>query len=236
MGNAFLTVPLTSLFALLILFLMCKLMGNKQISQMSMFDYIIGISIGSIAAEMATELEQPWYPALAMVVFGLFALLVSVLTSKSLWLRRAMTGRPLLLMDSGVIFRDNLKKARFDLSDFLTLCRVQGYFDVSDLQTCILEENGTVSFLPKSDARPLTPRDASVFPQQEHIRHNVILDGVVLPDTLRALGHDERWLLEQLHVLGYHRFSDVMLATLAADGTVKAFPLRAAPQPFRPFD
>ena len=236
MWNDLWTIPLTSLGALLILFLLCKLMGNKQISQLSMFDYIIGISIGSIAAEMATELEAPWRPALAMVVFGLFALLISVLTSKWLWLRRAMTGQPILLMDGGVILRENMKKARFDLSDFLTLCRIQGYFDVSDIQTAIMEENGTVSFLPKADARPLQPRDAAVFPPQEYIRHNVVLDGVALPHTLAALGRDEKWLIEQLHMLGYHRFCDVYLATLAADGTVQAFPMRGATLPFHPFD
>ncbi len=229
-------IPLTSLASLLVLFLLCKLMGNKQISQLSMFDYIVGISIGSIAAEMATELEQPWYSALAMIIFGLFALLVSILTSKWLWLRRAMTGQPILLMDAGVILRENMKKARFDLSDFLTLCRIQGYFDISDIQTAIMEENGTVSFLPKADARPLEPRDAAIFPPQEYLRHNVILDGVVLTRTLSALGRDEKWLIEQLHVLGYHRFRDIYLATLAADGTVKAFPMRDTSIPMRTFD
>lgn len=229
-------VLLTSVLSLVVLFLLCKLMGNKQISQLSMFDYIIGISIGSIAAELATELEAPLYPVLAMVVYGLVAFGVSLLTSKSVAMRKLITGRPLLLMENGVIYRENMKRTRFDLSDFLTLCRVNGYFDLTAIQTAILEENGTVSILPRSDCRPLQPGDVQVYPPEAAMQVNVIMDGVVLTKTLSAMGHDEGWLRKELAQRGYQDTKDVYLATLEKDGTLQAYPMNRTWQPFHPFE
>lgn len=117
---------LTTLLSIAVLFLLEKMMGSKQVSQMTMFDYAIGITIGSIAAELATELEEPARPLTALIVYGVAAVAISVLTSKSLKARAMVTGKPLVLLKDGVIYRDNLKKARLDLSEFLTYCRIGG--------------------------------------------------------------------------------------------------------------
>ena len=134
-----LRVAVTSLISLAALFLLTKLMGNKQVSQMNLFDYIVGITIGSIAAEMATELDTPENSLLAMVIYAVVAVIISLLTNKSLAARRIMTGKPLILMDGGVIYRDNLKKAKMDLGEFLMYCRIGGYFDLSQIQTALLD-------------------------------------------------------------------------------------------------
>lgn len=236
MWTDIITLAITAVISLVVLFALCKLMGNKQISQLSMFDYIVGISIGSIAAEMATELEMPLYPAIAMALYALAAFSISVWTSRSLSARKLFIGRPLLLMDAGVIYRENMKKARFDLSDFLTLCRINGYFNVSELQTAILEENGTVSFLPKSETRPLCPRDMAQYPVQEHLCVNVVLDGVVLVRSLAAMGRDAAWLDAQLQSLGYQSAKEVYLATLDAEGKLSPFPMTKEKRAFSPFD
>ena len=152
-------VALTAVASLTVLFLLTKLIGNKQISQMTMFDYVTGITIGSIAAEMATELETPVRPLVAMLVYGVLTVLIALWTNKSLAARRTFTGKPLLLFDKGVIYRDHLKKARLDLSEFLTLCRIAGYFDLEQIETAVLEHNGIVSFLPKAQYRPAEPND-----------------------------------------------------------------------------
>ena len=147
---------LTTLLSIAVLFLLAKLMGNKQVSQMTMFDYVVGITIGSSAAELATELENPAKPLIAMLLYGVADVLISLLTSKSLKARAVITGKPLVLLENGVIDRENLKKARLDLSEFLTYCRIGGWFDLSQLQTAVLEHNGVVSFLPKEAYRPET--------------------------------------------------------------------------------
>lgn len=226
----------TSVLSVVVLFLLTKLLGNKQISQLSMFDYIIGISIGSIAAQMATDLESPLRSGLAMIVYALIGFLISLMTRKSVAFRKFATGKPFLLMDNGVILRDNLKRARFDISDFQTLCRIAGYFDLSQIQTAILEQNGTVSFLPKEVNRPATPADFALFPAQTRVMSNVILDGHVMRENLKKAGRDEAWLMSQLRLFGYSAYQEIFLAACDEGGALQIYPMRPNGRPWDPFE
>lgn len=170
-----------TLLSFIVLFILTKMIGYRQISQLSLFDYINGITIGSIAAEMATELESnPVFPLTAMVLYGIFTIIVSRLTAKSIKARRFITGEPMILLNNGLIYKKNLVKARMNLNEFLEECRISGYFSVSDLQTAILESNGKISFIPKADKKPLTPEDMNLSPEQEYLNANVILDGHIM--------------------------------------------------------
>lgn len=222
-----LKVAVTSAVSLAVLFALTKLMGNKQVSQLSMFDYIIGISIGSIAAELATELDNPEYCLLAMVIYAVIAYLVSVVTGKSVNARKIIIGRPLILFDNGKLYRKNFRKARIDISDFLTHCRNQGYFDLADVQTAVFEYNGAVSILPAENARPLTPEDMQLSPKQRKIMINVILDGHVNETNLKMTGNNKVWLEKQLHDQGYHSEREVFLGTVdTVDNTLALYPLK----------
>lgn len=220
-----LQVLIMSAVSLAVLFLLTKLMGNKQVSQLSMFDYIIGISIGSIAAEMATELENPENPLAAMIVYGVIAFLVSVISQRSVKVRKVMSGRPLVIMDNGIIYRENLKKARIDLSDFLTQCRTSGYFDLNQIQTAVMEYNGAISFLPVSKYRPATPSDMDIQPEQEYLQITVIMDGHINKSNLKLSGNNEVWLTKQLHLQGYNNPSDVLLALCDNNNKLTVFPM-----------
>lgn len=220
-----LQVLITSAVSLAVLFLLTKLMGNKQVSQLSMFDYIIGISIGSIAAEMATELENPENSLAAMIVYGVIAFLVSVISQRSVKVRKVMSGRPLVIMDNGIIYRENLKKARIDLSDFLTQCRTSGYFDLNQIQTAVMEYNGAISFLPVSKYRPATPSDMDLQPEQEYLQITVIMDGHINKSNLKLSGNNEVWLTKQLHLQGYNNPSDVLLALCDNNNKLTVFPM-----------
>ena len=225
-----LRVAVTSLVSLAALFLLTKLMGNKQVSQMNLFDYIIGITIGSIAAEMATELDTPENSLLAMAVYAVAAVCISVLTNKSLAARRVMTGKPLVLMDGGIIYRDNLKKAKMDLGEFLMFCRIGGFFDLNQIQTALLEHNGTVTFLPVEMQRPATPADLSMQPEQTLLQTPVILDGEALPGNLQRVGKDMTWLMRQLREQGYKEPGEVFLAM--ADGNrLTLYPMESKKKP-----
>ena len=121
-------VPL-SLGSVIFLFILTKLMGNKEMSQLSMFDYIIGITIGSIAAEMSTALESDFMqPVIAMAVYAVVSIVISILSYKSLKIRRIISGNSLILLDNGELYRDNLKKAKLDLNEFLMQCRTARIF------------------------------------------------------------------------------------------------------------
>ena len=138
---------LTTVGSFAVLFLSAKLIGHKQIAQLDFFDYITGITIGSIAAEMATELEEPWKPMIAMVLYGGITLALSLISSRFPRSRKYLNGTPTILMDHGKLYYENLKKARLDLSEFLVLCRQQGYFDLTTIQTAIFEYNGKTHWL-----------------------------------------------------------------------------------------
>lgn len=216
-------VILTSLGSLIVLFILTKFMGYRQISQLSMFDYINGITIGSIAAEMATSLENFTKPLTAMIVYTIVVVLTSKINEKSLVLRRFMTGNPIILLDNGQIYFDNLKRARLDLDEFLIRCRNSGYFDISKIQTAILESNGKVSILPISTDRPATPKDLNLTPAQETMVANVIMDGEILKKNLQHTGNDEKWLNSQLQSYGVSNISDVFLATCDANNKLNVY-------------
>lgn len=210
-----------SLFAL---FILTKLMGNKEMSQLSMFDYIIGITIGSIAAEMATALESDFMqPLLAMIIYALTSILISFVSYKSLKVNRFLSGPSLILLDNGELYRKNLKKAKLDLSEFLVQCRTNGYFNLSDIQTAILEPNGKISFLPKAEKRPATPSDFNISPPVDMVVVNVVLDGQVLKENLYHTGNDELWLEKQLVSQGIENIADIYLATCDCNNNLSVF-------------
>ena len=206
-----LQVAITSVVSFLVLFFLAKIMGHRQIAQMSAFDYIIGITIGSIAAEMATELEEPLRPLLAMVIYALLSVLLEVLALKHPRLRKFISGTPTIILDNGKLYRKNMKKAHLDLSEFLLRCRQQGYFDLGAIQTAVYEFDGQLSILPVASRRPATPEDLGVAPEKEQIFTEVIMDGRVLGGNLHRMGVNETWLEKQLQAQGYHSTKEVYL-------------------------
>ena len=230
-------VAVLSVVSLAVLMLLTKLMGNKQVSQLSIFDYIIGISIGSIAAELATDLENPMRSFLAMIIYGLIAYLVSLVTGRSIKARKVIIGRPLILYDNGKLYRKNFSKARIDISDFLMQCRNKGYFDLSEIQTAVFEYNGGVSILPAEGTRPLTPSDVKLDPTQKRVLINVILDGHINPENLKMTGNNDVWLEKQLHGQGFHSAEEIFLGTVdTTDNTLSLYPIDTGENRSDPFE
>ncbi len=217
-----LLIVATSIGSVLMLFVLTKLMGNKQMSQLSMFDYIIGITIGSIAAEMATNLEEFQEPLTAMIIYAALSILISYANYKSIVLRRFLTGKSLVLFEDGKLYEGNLKKARLDINEFLMLCRTQGYFNIANLQTAILEPNGKISFLPLSQYRPATPKDMNLTPPAEKPAINVVIDGNIMQENLMFAGKNGEWLNKQLNIQNA-QLEDIFLATCDQDGQLVVY-------------
>lgn len=218
-----LKVILTSLFSVSALFIITKVMGHKQMAQLDFFDYITGITIGSIAAELATELEQPWKPFIAMVIYGTVSVIISLVINKFPKSRKYLNGTPTIIMDNGKIYRKNMKKAKMDLSEFMVLCRNAGYFNLEDIQTAVFEYNGTLTILPVSAKRPVTPNDMQMTPQQEYICTEVIMDGRILDGNLKKIGLDTIWLNRELEKQGYHSAKDIFLGICDKENRLSLF-------------
>lgn len=221
-----LKVILTSLFSAVTLFIIAKVIGHRQVSQLDFFDYITGITIGSIAAELATELEAPWKPATAMIVFGLVCFILNLIASKFPRTRKYINGTPTILLNNGKLYRKNMKKAKLDLSEFLMMCREQGYFDLNDIQTAIFENNGKLSVLPTSTSRPITPEDMKLNPKPDNISTEIIMDGRILDGNLKRMGLDMTWLNKQLKAQGYRNAKEITLGLCDKDNQLTLFALQ----------
>lgn len=210
-----LDVTVRALSSLVTLFLITKLLGKKQVSQLSLFDYVIGISIGNFAAEMTINLESNELNGIwAVVLFGVFAYLVSVTTMKSIVLRRFFMGVPTVIIQEGKILEKNLKKLRFDINDMLEEIRSNGFFDLSQIESAVMEANGKLSILPKSEYRPLTPKDMNLKVNKEGLCANIIIDSKIMHKNLKSMNKDEKWLKQELKIKGYSDLSKILLATL----------------------
>lgn len=216
-------ITFTSLFSIITLFFLTKITGNRQLSHMTMFDYINSITIGSIAAEFATSLENDFVkPLVAMIIYALADLAISTLTNKSLMLRKFFAGQPIILYEDGKIYKENMKKAKMDVNEFLTQCRVGGYFDLSQLQSATLETNGQISFLPLSESRPITPEDLNMTPTAQRPLVNLIVDGHVMEKNLKFTGNNDVWLKKQMETHNT-KASDVFLATCNAQNELTIY-------------
>lgn len=215
---------LTSLLSIITLMILTKLMGNREMSQLSMFDYINGITIGSIAAELATsEFTDSIKPFVAMIVYATVIILLAIVNEKSIILRRIFNSRTSILYNNGELFSKNLKKAKIDINEFLSQCRINGYFDLSKVQTVILESNGKFSILPLSDERPIIAKDLGIAPAQDTLVANVIIDGKIMKQNLKHTGKNEKWLIDQLKAKNIKDISDVFLATCDLNNKVHVF-------------
>lgn len=221
----FLLVAFWSAASIGVLFLLTKLMGHKQVYQMTVFDYAVGITIGSIAAEMATELETPWKPLLAMTVYGAADYLISVLTSRSRTVRKQLSGTPVVLLNDGKLYRESFCKAKLDLDEFLSACRVQGYFDLREIKTALLEHNGHVSILPYARSRPVTPEDLVMQPSEETLMTPLVMDGEIQWDALTRLGVDEIWLRRALEDTEEKNPQKIFLALCDGEKRLTVYPL-----------
>ena len=222
--NELLRVCLNSLISITVLFILTKLMGKRQISQLSMFDYINGITIGSIGAEFALAEEgKAIYAAAAMTVYALVCILISYSTCKSIALRRLFEGRSLTLIKNGEFYEKNFKRTKLDINEFLSNMRTEGYYDVSKIELAVLEANGKISFLPKAQYRPLTPDDQNIKVSEEGIVYNIIIDGKLIEKNLKYAGKNLEWLVKELKKQGEEDINKIFLATCDMYGKLSVF-------------
>lgn len=216
-------IILSSVVSIIYLFLLTKLMGYRQLSELSMFDYIIGISIGSIAAEMSTNLESNFfYPLIAMSIYAIISIFLSFVSEKSYSARMVINGRPVFLIEEGRILDKNLRKSKIDISEFVTQCRINGYFDLSKIRYAILEGNGKISFMPYTEARALEVGDVTKEPSKEEVPINIVIDGKIIDRNLKAMGKNEKWLMKQLSENNVE-LHEVILATVDKQDECKIF-------------
>jgi uncharacterized membrane protein YcaP (DUF421 family) len=202
-----------SIFSILILFLIARIMGKKQISQLNYFDYIVGITIGSIAGQYSIDKNLSQLSILiSLGTWGVFPIALSYITLKSIWLRRILEGTSTILIKDGVILEKNLRKERYHINDLLEELRKSGAFNVSEVAYAILETNGQISVLLKSEKHVVTCQDLNISNKPQALSINLIVDEKIMNHHLDYLGLDEKWLLDELGKQNLTSAKNILLA------------------------
>ncbi|WP_045523883.1 DUF421 domain-containing protein [Neobacillus niacini] len=187
---------------LALLFFMTKILGKKQISELSFFEYVSGITIGSIAGEAITGLEKNMFQGMvAVIIFSLATLFADILALKSKSFRDFIEGRGTVLIKDGKVLEENLKKEKYTIDELSALLRQKDIYRVADVEFAVLEPRGTLSALLKKENRPLTPKDLQMKVPAEKEPQTVIMDGSILDEALRSSGKSRGWLETELEKL-----------------------------------
>lgn len=219
----FFYIVLLSVVSIAVLFVITKIMGFRQIGELSFFDYVVGITIGSVAAEMSTNIDIEWWKGItAMVIYGAVGICLSLLSQKSIRARRLISGVPIILIQKGKIIKRNLKKAHIDIDDLLVSARTNGYFNIGDIDYAIMENTGKISFLPVPLKRALNPKDFNFAPEREGLCINVILDGKIMENDLKNANITKKELEKMLKAQN-QKTENILLATIDANKHLTIF-------------
>ena len=211
----FLNICFRTILVLIILFFITKMMGKKQISELNFFDYVVGITIGSIAADISLDIEKNIIAGIAaLFIYGFISYIISFVSIKSILARRFFIGVPTVLVEKGKIIESGLKKSKIDVNDLLMEARENSYFNLDEIDYALMEVNGNISFLPKEKEKPVTKRDMKIKCSDEGLTVNGIIDGMYMVNNMKAINKDKEWLDHELKVNGYDNYDNILLATI----------------------
>ena len=217
--NELTNVILRTLLILIIIFFLFKLMGKKQVSQMSMFDYIVGITIGSVVADISLDINKNITSGIiCLIIYCTTDILISYLSLKSINIRNFFEGKEVPLIINGKINRENMSKNKITINILQTEARLMGYFNLDEINNAILEPSGMISFEPKEKEKPATKKDIGISSNNNGLVYNLIIDGEIVKQNLEHVKKTEKWLKQQLKVYGTS-LENILLLTI--DGKEK---------------
>ena len=201
--NSTVEVALRAFFALIALFIITRLSGKKQLAQLTLFQYIIGITIGDIASFIATDVESNLiHGYTSLLVFALIPFFIDFLSLKSKTIRDLFEGKSTVLIRKGKVLEENMRKEHITIDELLEQLRLKDAFRVADVEFAVLEGNGELSVLKKKEFQTPTAQDLGLTVKPEHDPQTIIMDGNILVTSLEQANLNMRWLNEQLEKAG----------------------------------
>src|SRR5690554_3347301 len=213
------TVIIRAIVAFFLLFIMTRLMGKTQLSQLNFFDYVVGITIGSTASTLATNMDTPAVAGVtSILVWSGLAIAIDRLTLKNIYIRKIIEGEPSVIIKSGKLMEKAMARANYDLAELMVQLRNKNIFNLSEVEEAVLEPDGQLSVLLKSQYQPVTPQDLNLDTQYKGMPQVLVVNGNIARHRLTELNLSEDWLLEQLRNLGINDLAEVMVAQLDTSG------------------
>ena len=213
MHNVYVSILIELAVGFVALFLVTKILGKTQISQLTAFDFISALILGELVGNALYNKDTTFLHVLfAIVIWVSFIYFSEIATQKSMRLRHFFEGEPTILIHKGEILREALKKNYLDLNQLQHLLRTKDVFSIQDVDYAILETDGTINVLKKSSALPPTRQELRLTKKEEEFGIGLILDGVLINKNLKQVHKDTTWLLKQLKARGFHHYSDIFYA------------------------
>jgi uncharacterized membrane protein YcaP (DUF421 family) len=217
--NPFLEILIRGIGAFILILLVTRLVGKTQVGQLTVSDFVNAIVIGSIGAAAVTDLkESGWYYVFGLLLFGLLTIGAEYLAMKYRPARKLLEGEPTVIIHNGKILEDNMRKLVYHVDDLTMQLRDKGVFNIADVEFAVLEPNGKLSVLLKSQKQPLTPQDLQLPTRYQGIPSEMIIDGIVIQQNLKQNNLTEEWLYQELEKQGIKSVQEVMYASLDTEG------------------
>lgn len=223
----FLSVPITyvviirSIIAFFSLIVFVRLIGKQQVAQLTFFDYVVGITIGSIASTISVQVNENTVASLlGMAIWTVLAILLGYLSMHNIWIRKIINGEGTVVIQNGKILEKNLKRIRIPIDELISELRTHSIFNISDVEFAMFEPSGKISIQKKSQLQPLTPSDMNIQTEYDGLPTNLIMDGELLIDALKSLKLSRAWLQHQLKKQNILDISKISLAQLDTKGNL----------------
>ncbi|WP_226579726.1 YetF domain-containing protein [Halobacillus litoralis] len=204
-----------------VLYILARILTKKLISQLTLFDFIAGITLGSMTSTTFLSPDVSLGRGiLALVLFSLLVLLIDMWSLKSVAIRKVFNSKPTLLMDNGRILQNEMKKVRYNVDELIAELRKKGVFYFHEVQTAVLETDGSVSVLRKSESLPLTASDLKIEAKPVYFPQLVVVQGQVDEKKLAECGYSQEWLQAQIKKHGYDEFQELLVVQLNPNGKI----------------
>lgn len=219
--SVYLNVAIRTISAFIVILVVTRLLEKEQLGQLTFYEYITGITIGSLAADMAIySMVSPLLIMMSLLVFSALTWLSGWISLKSRVARKLLEGEPTIVMQNGKIMEENMSRIRYNVDDLLVQLRNKDVFNPADVEFAILEPHGQLSVLLKSSKKPVTREDMQVPTQYEGICSELIMDGEIIYQNLQQNSLDEAWLINELKKQGINSPENIMLASLDTSGNL----------------
>jgi len=215
-------ILIRSIVSFLVLLFLARIMGKKQLSQLTFFDYVVGITIGSIASTMSVDQNIKISNGLvSLIIWGILPIILSLIGLKSRKFLQLTDGKPSIIIKDGEVLEDTMKKNQMAIDELMMLLREKDVFKIDDVQMAVFEANGQLSVMKKPDMEPITPNFLGIKLKHENAPTLLIMDGHILYENLARLGYSKKWLMHEITQQGASTEKDVFIAQV--DGNKKVY-------------
>ena len=221
MTGKIIEIVFRSIVTYIILLVLGRIIGRKLISRITFFDFIVGITLGSIAVRIALgSQESPYLATISAIVITTLVVITDYLDIKSINFRKLVDGETIILINNGKILDYNLRKVKITINKLMMLLREKDIFNIEDVALAAVESDGELSVLPKVNKQPITTGDLNISTQYNGLMSDIIVDGKIMYNNLQCTNHDEQWVREQLKAHNINNVEEVFYAGLNDAGVL----------------